>query len=272
MKPKHEFRSHDSVVIPRYLSVGCSEDPRVTHYGPARRNLYLIHYVISGTGYFNGNTVKAGQGFLITPKMDEHYYPDEKDPWCYLWFISSDPTMEYFFAQYDADKESGIFSFRNVGVVESVMKRLMSETNALRFSYTQILEYFLKIYNHCIYTAPKDKRSNEKLYFDYSVEYINAFLSSPITVEELCLRLGISQAYLYKIFKNNVGCSPKQYILKEKLLHAQLLLAESDLSVSEIGAAVGFSDVLSFSRFFSVRKGCSPTEYRQSVAQKRAEP
>ncbi|MBR4034234.1 MAG: helix-turn-helix domain-containing protein, partial [Clostridia bacterium] len=72
-------------------------------------------------------------------------------------------------------------------------------------------------------------------------------------------------AYLYKVFKNNVAISPKQYILQSKLLQAQLLLKESDLSISEVGDAVGFSDVLAFSRFFSSRTGCSPTDYRKGI-------
>ena len=107
------------------------------------------------------------------------------------------------------------------------------------------------------------EKISEKLYFDYAVEYINNSISSPVTVEELCLRLGISQAYLYRTFKNHVGCSPKQYILQAKLLQAQLLLRESSLSVSEVGSAVGFTDALAFSRFFSARAGCSPSEYRR---------
>lgn len=262
MKPKYNFHPYDSVTVPKNIVIGCSSDPRVTRYGPTRRNQYLIHYVFSGTGSFNGHTVKAGQGFLTTPGIAEHYYPDEKDPWCYLWFISTDPAIEYFFNQCAADPESGIFQYRNVGVVESIAKRLMTETNTLHFSYTQILEYFLTIFNHCVYTASKDKISSEKLYFDYAVEYINNSISSPVTVEELCLRLGISQAYLYRAFKNHVGCSPKQYILQAKLLQAQLLLRESSLSISEVGSAVGFTDALAFSRFFSARAGCSPSEYR----------
>lgn len=133
MKPKYNFHPYDSVTVPKNIIIGCSSDPRVTRYGPTRRNQYLIHYVFSGTGSFNGHTVKAGQGFLTTPGIAEHYYPDEKDPWCYLWFISTDPAIKYFFNQCAADPESGIFQYRNVGVVESIAKRLMTETNTLHF-------------------------------------------------------------------------------------------------------------------------------------------
>ncbi len=260
---RYEFSPRDSIVTPRHILIGCASDPRATHYGPGHRNKYIIHYVTAGRGYFNGHPVKAGQGFLITPEIAEHYYPDERDPWTYLWIITADPAIEYFFEKHEADPDSGIFQYRNVGLVESIVKRLVTETNPFRFSSTQTLEYFLSIFNNCIYVAPENHTSNEKLYFDFSVEYISSSLSLPITVDDLCQRLGVSQAYLYKVFKNNVGLSPKQYIMQARLLQAQILLKESELSISEIGDAVGFSDVLSFSRFFSSRMKCSPTEYRK---------
>ena len=264
MKLKHDFRPHDSATLPAWIRIGCSSDPKVTRCGPCRRNRYFIHYVTSGCGYFNGHLVKAGEGFLSTPGMDEHYYPDEKDPWSYLWIISDDPAIKYFVELHRADPESSIFRYRNVGVVESVMSRLVTETNPFCFSATQTLEFFLRIFNHCIYTAPKIKVSSEKMYFDYAVEYINTYLSLQIGVEELCQRLGVSQPYLYRVFKNNAACSPKQYIMRCKLLQSQILLKESSLSISDIGTAVGFSDVLSFSRFFSSKMNCSPSEYRKT--------
>ena len=62
-------------------AIGYAKSPQVTRFGPGQRNDYIVHYVLSGKGYFNGNSVTAGHGFLITPGMLEDYYPDEKDPW-----------------------------------------------------------------------------------------------------------------------------------------------------------------------------------------------
>ena len=62
-------------------SIGFSADINVTKFGPIQRNLYIVHYVTKGKGYFNGNVVNAGQGFLIYPLMMEEYFPDKDDPW-----------------------------------------------------------------------------------------------------------------------------------------------------------------------------------------------
>ena len=65
-------------------SIGFSGDANVTKYGPIQRNLYIVHYVIKGKGYYNGNLVKEGQGFLITPNTQENYYPDKRNPWKFV--------------------------------------------------------------------------------------------------------------------------------------------------------------------------------------------
>ena len=94
---RHHLIAGDSVQIPQIYSIGFSDDPQITRFGPSVRNQYIVHYVLSGKGRFNGTRVEKGQGFLIVPGMREEYYPDEKEPWSFLWIISEDPQMEYFF-------------------------------------------------------------------------------------------------------------------------------------------------------------------------------
>ena len=62
-------------------------------YGPAVRNHYLFHYVISGKGtlsvdkvtYSKEYEVHGGMGFLIEPGQINTYYADRADPWEYTW-------------------------------------------------------------------------------------------------------------------------------------------------------------------------------------------
>jgi AraC-like DNA-binding protein len=83
------------------------------------------------------------------------------------------------------------------------------------------------------------------------------------SVSDLCSAIGITQPYLYRIFKEEVGCSPKNYISEYRIKLAKKLLAETEFSVSAIADSVGFKSVLDFSKFFSKRTGVSPTEYRK---------
>ena len=68
---------------------------------------------------------------------------------------------------------------------------------------------------------------------------------------------------MYRIFKTHLGISPKEYINHCRTEHARKLLLESGLSVAEIGKAVGYSDPLAFSRFFTNQQGMSPSGFRK---------
>ena len=261
---RSELISTDKIPVPAILSIGYSADPKVTRYGPSRRNQYIIHYVISGEGYFNGETVKRGEGFLIAPELPvEEYYPNPNDPWSFLWIISEDSAMKYYFELHNADKSSGIFKFHNEYVLESVVHEL-GEMDALSVSSSLLAELFLRIFNSSVAGDSFGKSSGARRYLDFAIGFIKANVHLPISVSEICKIIGVSQPYLYNVFRENVGISPKGYISSCKLSEAKRLLSETDFNVTEVASAVGFSDPLAFSRFFSKNVGCSPTDYRNT--------
>jgi AraC-like DNA-binding protein len=258
---KYELIATDSIRCPKINSIGYSEDIRVNRYGTSSRNQYIIHYVLSGKGYFNGNRVDGGQGFLITPEINEEYYPDESDPWAFLWIISEDEEMKHFFERHNADPKTGIFKFHNESEMASVANRLKNVTDIFSSS-SGLAELFLHIFHSCIENAESSHTSVTKRYFELSVNYIKANLHLPITVNDMCRVCYITQPYLYRIFKEECGVSPKQYITSCKISEAKRLLEQTSLSVSRIAYALGFSSVMDFSKFFSKQTGKSPTEYR----------
>lgn len=261
---RYQYFTTTPITIPKLYAIGCAHDTRVTRYGPSRRDQYLIHYVLSGRGVFNGTELGRGEGFITTPGIFEHYYPKDDDPWTYLWIISYDREMDPIIEMHHADPGTGIFQFQNLHVVEGVAKRLFTSENSITFTNTEITEMYLSILNNCVCSKSNDKTTNAKLYFDYTVKYISTNLHLPISVNDVCRKLGVSQPYLYKIFQQEIGCSPKQYICECRLAEAKRQLRETEFTISEIAASVGYSDVLAFSKFFSGKAGCSPTEFRKN--------
>ena len=247
---------------PRIHSLGYSDNPKVTQYASTGRGQYIIHLVLSGKGFFNGNEVCAGQGFLITPHMQEDYHPDAETPWSFLWIISEDPEMQYFFDRFPSEAETGIFPFHNRYEAEAVIARLATIPNHLPPA-PLLSELFLHLFHSCIATETSARPSPAKIYFEFSVNYIKTNLHTPISVDTLCRTVGITQPYLYKIFKKETGDSPKQYISGLKILKAKRLLTETDLSVSRVADSVGFESVIDFSKFFSRQTGMSPSAYRE---------
>ena len=258
---KHHMIAADSIPIPHINAIGFSDDPHITHFGPSVRNQYIIHYILSGSGFFNGHRLRRGEGFLITPGLHEEYYPDNDDPWSFIWVISEDPAMQYFFDRYGANEQTGIFKINDLYSLFPIAEKLKTVLDKPSSS-TLLAETFLQSFHSCTYEQVKN-RSVAKIYVDFSVNYIKVNLHLPLNVTDLCEKLGVSQPYLYRIFKQETGCSPKQYILSRKLEHAKTLLTQTNFTVSRISDSVGFSDVLEFSKFFSKQTSLSPTAYRK---------
>jgi AraC family transcriptional regulator len=104
-------------------------------------------------------------------------------------------------------------------------------------------------------------RRQEKLVADYIEENIGSDLS----LEALAGLTGLSRFHFARAFKATTGLPPHQYVLKARMETAKRLLAQSALSVQEIGAAVGFKTAPQFSRAFGRFAGASPGTYRRAI-------
>lgn len=97
--------------------------------------------------------------------------------------------------------------------------------------------------------------------------YLEDHLTQNITVDEICDVFRIGRTKLYAISMDYLGCGLAEYIRIQRIRHAQKLLEESDLSVTDIAYAVGFSDYNHFSRVFKQVTGMSARAYRKANKQ-----
>jgi AraC-like DNA-binding protein len=93
--------------------------------------------------------------------------------------------------------------------------------------------------------------------------YIDSHRSDDLTVEQLADLAGFSKFHFERLFKAYMGISCYQYITKRRVLMAQELLGDTDLSVMDIALASGFFSLSTFNRVFKDMNKCSPTEYRK---------
>lgn len=94
--------------------------------------------------------------------------------------------------------------------------------------------------------------------------YIDSHLNHTITVEEICTAFRIGRTRLYEISEEYLGCGLAEYIRNQRIVHAQHLLRETDIPITDIAYAVGFSDYNHFSRVFKKLTGTSARAYRKA--------
>ena len=94
-----------------------------------------------------------------------------------------------------------------------------------------------------------------------SIDYIHEHLTDDLSLKQLSRLAGISPNYFSSIFKQSLGISPHQYIIKCRVEKAkQLLLNRHELTVAEIAALTGFADQSHLSRHMRRRLGVCPRE------------
>jgi len=83
-----------------------------------------------------------------------------------------------------------------------------------------------------------------------------------LTLAGLAQKYYMNPSYLSSQFKKLFGSSPITMRKNVQFEKARIMLHSSNLTVTEIAAALGFQDIYQFTRFFTAREGVSPTAYR----------
>lgn len=92
--------------------------------------------------------------------------------------------------------------------------------------------------------------------------YILQHIALKVTVAQLAGCVFLGESHFYVLFKQQVGLTPHQYILKLRLNFAKKLLEESSLNLAAIASASGFANQSSFTHSFTKLQGKSPSKYR----------
>lgn len=93
-------------------------------------------------------------------------------------------------------------------------------------------------------------------------EYIYKHINERITLEALAIHCNLSESYLSRLFKEELGISVSHYIREKKIEKAQNLLKYSDFSFIQISNYLAFSSQSHFIQIFEKLVGMTPKKYR----------
>lgn len=98
--------------------------------------------------------------------------------------------------------------------------------------------------------------------FAFVVQYIRENLGANITIEELSEKACMSKSNFHKVFRNEFGISPVDFINNERILRASQMLQDSRYCITEIFLTCGFKNRSYFNRMFKRLRGMSPKTYQ----------
>lgn len=96
-----------------------------------------------------------------------------------------------------------------------------------------------------------------------AVQAMENNIENPFHVEYLAERVGVTRRQLERLFRTHLNDTPSNFYMKLRLAHARRLLQQTDMSITQISVACGFTAAAHFSRAYSSRFGRSPKRDRR---------
>ncbi len=94
------------------------------------------------------------------------------------------------------------------------------------------------------------------------IAYMEAYLESPVALNELAKSVDLSVRQLERLFRNHLGKTPTRYYLELRLQRARLLLRQTTMPILQVAVASGFASASHFARCYRELFDCAPRSDR----------
>ncbi|RMG55244.1 MAG: AraC family transcriptional regulator [Acidobacteria bacterium] len=96
----------------------------------------------------------------------------------------------------------------------------------------------------------------------YMVDHLS---EAGLTIEEVAVEVGVSRSHLFRLFREEVGVSPRVFWVGLRVAWARRLLGDRRYTISEVAWGSGFKTLRGFERAFKQWTGCTPKVYRKQI-------
>ena len=98
-----------------------------------------------------------------------------------------------------------------------------------------------------------------------AVDYINTHLDRDLSLVQIAGVIHLSPTYFASLFKRATGISPHQYVIRQRVERAKLLLSQTDLMIADIAVQVGFSSQSHLTQQFKRLTSMTPKQIPRTI-------
>ena len=244
-------------------------------FGPAARNHYLFHYILSGTGTLMADdskgvtqtySIKSMQGFMIFPNQITTYVADKQLPWEYVWLEFDGLRVKSLLDTIGLSLDKPVYHARNKSLREDMANEMLYISRHKDESPFHLIGHLYLFLDYLLRSAADEQLDHgsklREFYIHEALTYIEHNFQNEITIEDIAGVCGLNRTYFGKIFKEALGKTPQEFLIHYRMSKATELLKMTKLSIADIGNAVGYPNQLHFSRAFKNIYGVSPKNWR----------
>lgn len=241
------------------------------HSIPHAHSYTELFYIVGGQGQFQINErtfpVQAHQLVVVNPNIIHTEVSYETHPLEYI--VLGIEGLELTISGSE-EAQYCIYSFPEQNDVLTCMQHVLLEMQERRPEYETLCLAYMDIImvqlmrNASVSVSQSQSRFPSNRQCAAVLQYIDQHYKESITLDLLAEKVSINKYYMAHAFKREYGVSPINYLIACRIREGKRLLAETDLSLSQIAAVLGFSSSSYFSQSFRNAEGLSPTEYRKA--------
>lgn len=267
MEKFREYKEKDRLNTLSLYYCGYEECTPGHSFGPAVRPHYLLHFVFEGKGVYTENGrehhLTKGDTFLIKPGESTIYCADNKEPWEYAWVALDGHEAKYILGKCGLLGDKPVLSGEDWSQLKPLILALVDKFIHYDQNEYELLGYVYFIFSLMIKNGNPLEGDYISSYFIQAVEYIKNNYSYDIKISDVARYVGIDRTYLYKIFIEEEGVSPMQYLIQWRIHLACNMLSDTKMPITQIALSAGFKDVQSFCKHFKKQKNITPLQYRK---------
>ena len=250
----------------------------ITDYDPSQTDTissgksYIFIIVKDGKGTVASSekrtTITKGSGIVIKPNENIKLRADSIEPFTLIQIYISGKSIAGVVSTIEKKENSLLLNFDNNNKIPDTAYDLIIECSK---TYKNDFGIILCVYDfiNSIEEHYMDKKIPTKnVYMTRAVDYIKHNYNKNISVENIANLLGIERSYLSRLFKTYKNKSTQNYIIDYRMNKAKRMFEEEDMNVSQVCAAVGYTNIYCFSRIFKSRVGMPPKEYMERCKKK----
>ena len=209
-------------------------------------------------------TAHPGQLVLLDCYSPHSYY--SKDGWACYWLHFDGQVARAFYRRITEAYGSFLFSLDQYS---PAFLHLMNIYECFRLSRpideAGISSQITSILNSILRGAPqvkKDLPAQESV--ASAVAYISEHFRYPLSLNDLAQHAAVSPFYFTRVFRQETGYTPHQYIINTRIANAKFLLRTTEDSVKDIAIQTGWNSESTFCSAFRKSTGLTPSVYRKN--------
>jgi AraC-like DNA-binding protein len=121
-------------------------------------------------------------------------------------------------------------------------------------------------------SRPGDPRGLSRRAFIRARRYMEEHIGEPMRLADIAAAAHLSRSHFARAFRISTGLSVMVYLRRLRIEKAKALLIESDTSIAEVSAALGFAHHSHFTRLFHKEAGMSPRSFAHLYGMPEQEP